>query len=101
MNHKYTLCCIPGRLFRPGMHFFILDDWITDPSLLILSHGIMSEQEYNSVLSQNRIIIYQCIGCSWIGIYPMHESKKYKDTQFAGYLHRTKSNVWKGVIHVG
>lgn len=101
MNHKYTLCCKPGRLFRPGTHYLIAGAWITDPSLLVLNHGIMSEQEYQSLIQKDKVIIYQCIGCSWIGLYPMHESKKIQDTQFAGYLYRRYFNEWSGKIHVG
>lgn len=104
MNHKYTLLCNKGSLFRSGKHFLILDRWfypIYGTSVLILCHGIMSEQEYQDIKHKKSIPIFQCISSSWIGIYPMHESKKIADNQFAGYLHRDNEKEWSGYINVG
>ena len=104
MNHKYTLCCNRGHLFSSARHFLMLDRWLAPPyntSVLILSHGIMSEQEYRYFLSKQAIPIFQCVSYSWIGLYPMHESKKVKDIQFAGYLYRDSIKEWSGYINVG
>lgn len=102
MNHKFTLYCVPGRLFRPGRHYLVLDEWLTDSRFLILSHGIMSEDEYRNIYSKDHIPIFQCVSYSWIGLYNYHESKKYVETQFTGWLHRTqKYKEWSGIIHVG
>ena len=101
MNYKFTLYCVPGQLFRPGMHFFKIGEWITDPSYLILSHGIMSAAEYRHFLTQQQVPIYQGVSFAWIGLYPAHESKKFTETQFCGYLHRSQINEWKGYINVG
>lgn len=102
MNHKFTLYCLSGRLFRPGRHYLVLDAWVTDPSFLILAHGILSESEYRNFYSMDHIPIYQCVSYSWIGLYNFHESKKLTETQFAGWLHRTKNyNEWSGILHVG
>ena len=104
MVHKYTLCCNKGELFRSGKHFFVLDRWITPPqntTVLILSHGIISENEYQQIRNQERIAIYQSVTFSWIGIYPYHETKKYGDYQFSGYLKKENSVMWGGYIHVG
>lgn len=101
MLHKYTLYCYPGHLFQSGKHFLTLDEWVTDPSFLILSHGIMSEAEYQHFLTQNRIPIYQGVSFAWVGIYPAHESKKYAESQFSGYLHRQTIKDWSGFINVG
>lgn len=100
LQHRYTLYCMPGHLFRPGRHFLVLDDWITNPSFLILSHGIMSEQEYQYFCSQKSIPIYQSVSYCWIGLYPAHESKKYSETQYCGRLYRKSKKEWSGMIHV-
>lgn len=102
MNHKFTLYCDSGHLFRPGCHYFVIDEWITEPQYLILSHGILSEEEYQNIHNKDHIPIFQCVSYSWIGLYNYHESKKYVETQFAGWLHRTtKYNEWSGFLHVG
>lgn len=102
MNYKYTLYCVPGHLFRPGRHFLCIGSWITDPSYLILSHGIMSASEYQHFQTQEKIPIYQGVSFAWIGLYPAHESKKYAETQFCGYLRKTfNKDLWWGDIHVG
>lgn len=101
MIHRYTLYCIPGKLFRSGMHFLTLGEWITDPSFLILCHGILSEEEYQYFLGKKNIPIYQAVSYAWTGLYPAHESKKYTLTQFCGYIHRTDFNEWSGFINVG
>ena len=103
MNHKYTLLCNKGDLFRSGRHFLVLDRWfvpISGTSVLILCHGIMSEQEYQAIIQKQSIPVFQCVNCSWIGLYPMHESKKMQDTQFAGYLHRDNRIEWSGYLNV-
>ena len=103
MNHKYTLFCVPGYLFKPGIHFLRLGEWVTDPSFLILSHGIMSETEYQDFIKRKSIPIFQGVSFAWVGIYPAHESKKFADTQFCGYLHKSEFDIleWSGYIHVG
>ena len=101
MIYKYTLYCVPGRLFRPGMHFFKIGSWVSDPSYLILAHGIMSEAEYRQFMSQARVPIYQGVSFAWIGLYPAHESKKYSETQFCGYLKRSSEKEWKGMLNIG
>ena len=101
MQHRYTLYCIPGKLFKPGRHFLTLDCWITDPEYLILTHGIMSEDEYKYFRKQKSIPIYQGVSFAWIGLYPAHESKKYSDTQYCGTLKRKSDSEWSGIIHVG
>ena len=101
MIYKYSLYCVPGQIFRPGMHYFKIGEWVTDPSFLILAHGIMSADEYRKFMSQKRVPIYQGVSFAWIGLYPAHESKKYTETQFCGYLHRASDREWKGFINVG
>lgn len=101
MQHRYTLYCVPGHLFTPGKHFLLLDEWLVNPSYLILSHGIMSEAEYRHFLQQQAIPIYQSLSFSWIGLYPAHESKKISDTQYCGKLFRRSEKKWSGYIHVG
>lgn len=104
MNHKYTLCCNRGHLFRSGKHFLILDRWLLPPvgaGVVILCHGIMSEQEYQHFIRQYMVPIYQGVSFAWIGLYPAHESKKFASTQFAGYLKRTNNVEWSGYLHVG
>ena len=101
MNYKYTLYCKPGVLFHSGLHFLFIGDWITDPSYLILSHGVMSEEEYRHFKTQQRIPIFQGVSFAWIGLYPAHDSRRYPLTQFCGYLHRVDENKWKGCINIG
>ena len=101
MIHKYTLYCLPGYLFKPGKHFLSFDRWVTEPEYLILSHGILSENEYRHFMQQTSIPIYQGVSFSWIGLYPAHESKKYGDTQYCGSLTRKDTREWSGYIHVG
>lgn len=103
MNHKYTLLCNKGHLFHSERHFLILDRWvvpISGTSVLILSHGIMSEQEYLAIIQKRSVPVFQCVNCSWIGLYPMHESKKMTDTQFAGNLYRDNLIEWSGYLNV-
>lgn len=103
MNHKYTLCCNKGHLFRSERHFLILDRWLTPvygTSVLILCHGIMSEQEYQAIIQKQSVPVFQSLNGSWIGLYPMHESKKMQDSQFAGYLYRDNRIEWSGFINV-
>ena len=100
MNYKFTLCCIPGRLFSPGQHFLFLGDWVTDPSCLILMQGIMSEDEYNTYRNQDRIMIYQNLAFSWIGLYPFHESRRQIGTQYSGDLIRVNEKEWSGYLNV-
>ena len=101
MNYRYTLYCVPGSIFRPGMHFLKLGEWVTDPDYLILAHGIMSSDEYRQFMTQKRVPIYQGVSYAWVGLYPAHQSKKYSETQFCGYLHRSANTEWKGFINVG
>ena len=103
MNHKYTLCCNAGRLFTPGRHFLIMNRWIIPPvesSLVILCHGIMSEDEYNTYRNQERIMIYQNLAFSWIGLYPFHESKRQIGTQYSGDLIKQSEVEWSGYLNV-
>ena len=101
MNYKYTLYCKPGCLFRPGIHYLSIGEWITDPGYLVLAHGIMSGEEYRHFKAQKKIPIYQGVSFAWIGLYPAHDSRRYPLTQFCGYLHRSDDNTWKGYINVG
>ena len=101
MIHKFTLYCVPGRLFCPGTHYLILDEWLVDSSYLILAHGIISENEYRHMLTQITIPIYQGVSYSWVGLYPAHQSKKIVDTQYAGDLVRISEKKWSGRINVG
>ena len=101
MNVKYTLYCEPGSLFKSGLHFLFIGAWVTDPSYLILTHGIMSESECRHFLKQKSIPIYQGVSFAWIGLYPAHESKKYGDSQYCGTLTRKGHLEWSGYIHVG
>ena len=102
MNHKFTLCCSKGRLFTPGKHFLFLDCWLLpqNTTMLILSHGIMSEDEYNTYRNQERIMIYQNLAFSWIGLYPFHESKRQIGTQYSGDLVRVSEREWSGYLNV-
>lgn len=100
MQHRYTLMCEPGYLFRPGRHYLIMDVWIMPPSFLVLSHGIMSEVEYQHFRKQLAIPIYQSVSYCWIGLYPAHESKKYSETQYCGVLRKKSDREWSGFIHV-
>lgn len=100
MQHRYTLMCVPGHLFRSGWHYLILDEWIVNPSFLILTHGIISEVEYRHFQSQKTIPIYQSASYCWIGLYPAHESKKYAETQYCGVLHKKSDKEWSGMLHV-
>lgn len=101
MNYRYTLYCVPGTIFRPGMHFLKLGEWVTDPDYLVLAHGIMSAEEYRHFMAQRKVPIYQGVSYAWVGLYPAHQSKKYTETQFCGYLHRSAKEEWKGFINVG
>lgn len=101
MIHKYTLYCEPGHLFKSGKHYLTIGEWITDPSFLIICHGIMSEDEYRDFLGKKHIPIYQGVSFAWTGLYPAHESKKFALTQFCGYIHRTDFLEWSGYINVG
>lgn len=98
--YKYTLYCVPGRLFRPGMHYLKIGDWVTDSSYIILCHGIMSPLEYRQFMKKRFIPIYQSVSFAWIGLYPAHESKKFAGTQFAGYLYRINRIEWGGILNV-
>ena len=100
MNYRYTLYCVPGRLFCPGTHYLSIGDWVTPAGYLILSHGIMTEEEHEKITIGKAVCIYQNIGCSWIGIYPTHASKKDKDTVCVGVLHHIRDNIYGGGIHV-
>ena len=103
MNHKFTLCCNKGRLFKPSTHFLILDRWLVPPentSILILAHGIMSEQEYNTINQSVTVPIYQSVTGAWIGIYASHRSKKFVDVQLVGELKRFSRVMFGGVINV-
>lgn len=102
MIYKYTLYCKPGRLFRPGRHYLKIGEWVTDSSYIILCHGIMSQEEFRQFQRMDHVPVYQCVSYSWIGLYNFHESKKYNETQFAGWLSRTENYYeWSGCLHVG
>ena len=103
MNHKFTLCCNRGHIFRPGRHFLMMDRWMLPPdnnSVLILSHGIMSEQEYRQYMSQERIMVFQNLSFSWVGLYTYHKSKRNIEDQYAGDLIRNSEVEWSGVLNV-
>lgn len=103
MIHKFTLCCNKGYLFRTGKHFLIFDRWLLPPagtSVLILAHGIMSENEYQQFIRQRLIPVYQSVSHSWIGLYPAHESRKFEGSQLAGYLKRETNTEWGGYLNV-
>ena len=100
MNHKFTLYCRPGRLFRPGLHYLVLDEWLLDPSYLVLCNGIMSEQEYQHIMQKKSVSIFQSVSFSWVGLYSSHESRKYADTQYCGRLYRKSNKEWRGYINV-
>ena len=103
MNHKFTLCCNRGHIFRPGKHFLMIDRWMLPPdntSVLILCHGIMSEQEYRQFMSQERIMVFQNLSYHWVGLYSFHETKRYLDDQYIGDLVRISEKVWGGYLNV-
>ena len=102
MNHKYTLYCIPGHLFRSDRHYLLMDEWLLpeDTSILILSHGIMSEQEYRQYMSQERIMVFQNLSFSWVGLYTYHKSKRNIEEQYAGDLIRNSEVEWSGILNV-
>lgn len=106
MNHKYTLWCIKGHLFRPDRHGLTINRWIVPnykpnwDSTLILTHGILSEQEYRQLISQERVMIFQNVSLHWIGLYSYHETKRYTDDQYIGDLVRFNEVEWQGYLNV-
>lgn len=103
MNHKATLFCDKGRLFRPACHFLLLDNWITESyGQLILSHVILSEQEYQSIKISGEVAIYQSMSFSWVGLYSCHKSRKYSDYQCIGILKRVpgQDRLYRGYVNV-
>ena len=103
MNHKYTLCCNKGHIFRSGRHFLILDRWLIPPSgtsVLILAHGIMSEQEYRRIMSQSRVMVFQNLNYHWVGLYTYHKTKRFSDDQYIGDLVRDSEKEWSGYLNV-
>lgn len=100
LQHRFTLMCDPGYLFRPGRHYLIFDTWITSPFYVILAHGIISESEYRHFMAQSEIPVYQSVSNCWMGLYPAHESKKIADTQYCGKLRKKSEKEWSGFIHV-
>lgn len=100
MQHRYTLLCEPGYLFKPGLHRLILDIWVHNTADLVLCHGIMSEQEYQHFRQQKKIPVYQSVSNCWIGLYPSHESKRYSEVQLCGDLEQYTQREWRGYISV-
>lgn len=102
MNHKFTLYCVPGHLFRSNRHYLLMDEWLLpeDTSILILSHGIMSEQEYRQFMGQDRIMVFQNLSNHWVGLYSYHKTKRYIDDQYIGDLVRISEKVWSGYLNV-
>lgn len=57
---KYTFFCELGRLYRPGLHYLMIGDWIIpDPArFVILAHGNMTSQEYAYIEKNGYCKIY-------------------------------------------
>ena len=103
MNHRFTLYCLPGQIFRPGRHYLIIDRWIPySADYVILSHGIMTELEYQRIKQTGSVPIYQSMSFAWVGIYNYHKSKKYLDIQYIGSLYKSKSipDLYGGKLNV-
>ena len=101
MNHKATLYCRAGRLFRPSTHYLLLDDWITGKTgYIILSHVIITEQEYRSIVMSGGAAIYQSMSFNWIGLYSCHSSRKFSDYQCIGVLNHLTGKLYGGMVNV-
>lgn len=46
---RYTLYCEYGRLGRPGAHFLHVGEWIRPDGHVVLCHGTMTDDEWESV----------------------------------------------------
>lgn len=105
---KYTLYCQNGHLFKSGVHYLTLGEWIDyENGRTILEHGIMSEEEAKQILSQSLVNVYQYSQNNRMSIreeYNIKYMKKVIDRRklesFAGCLHRVSEYEWEGRIRV-
>lgn len=102
MNHKYTLSCLPGRMLKTSSHFLRLDEWCNPPGEIILTHGIMSEDEYQTIKANHGAYIYTCYHLNWVGIYSWHIQRKGMSPARGsiGFLRYVGYNMYVGNVHL-
>ena len=102
MNHKYTLSCKPGRMLHPSRHYLRIDEWIYPEGEIILTHGYMSESEYQTITQNRGCYLYTCEHLNWIGIYRWHIQRADSDISHGaiGYLHYVGYNTYAGNVHL-
>lgn len=103
MIHKYTLSCIPGRMGKTDRHYLRLGEWLQPRGELVLAHGIMTELEYQFIVTNEYVRLYAYWGNNWIGIYNRSGSARWlmetDGSNSIGLLRRTQNNVFEGYVH--
>ena len=102
-NVKYTLYAEIGKVLRSGTHYLHIGSWlILDQSkYVVLVHGVMSREVYNSICMKYLLPLYEYSPVSWVDIFPYHDTGFFL-TQKIGVLHKVKDlDLWKGYLYHG
>ena len=97
-NVKYTLYARQGRAFRAGLHILYIGEWLQpDPSrYVVLVHGTISRNEYNSICTKSKLPIYEYAPVSWVNIFPYLENGFFRFQKIGSLYKSTDPDVWKG-----
>ena len=103
---KYTLYCIPGRNFRPGVHCLLLGRWLeAKPARLILIHGNIPDQKVQEFIDKKKVAVFKDNRYHTLSVeagYNPAYMKRIEDIeqsqQFCGYL---LQQSWNRNIFVG
>ena len=97
-NVKYTLYAKHGSAFRAGLHILYIGEWLQpDPSrYVVLIHGTMSRNEYNSICTKSKLPIYEYAPVSWVNIFPYLENGFFRFQKIGSLYKSADPDVWKG-----
>lgn len=102
-NVKYTLYAEIGKVLRSGTHYLHIGSWlILDQSrFVVLVHGTLSSEAYNSICTKQILPIYEYAPVSWVDIFPYHDAKFF-NYQIIGRLYKLKDlDRWRGGLDYG
>lgn len=102
MNTKYTLLCQPGKILSPGLHMFVLGEWVNPAGWIVLCHGLLSHAETQSIIKRGSVRVYNDNPIYWTGVYHSKGGSRWMtyETKYIGELLQIgyNSNIYIGSV---
>ena len=102
-NVKYTLYADIGRVLCSGTHYLHIGSWmqLDQSKFVVLVHGTMSREAYNSICTRLLLPIYEYAPVSWIDIFPYHDTGFFQSQKIGRLIKVKDLDLWKGELYHG